>query len=101
MQSHSDPIPPQTPSTSEPATPNTAGSTDFEEENYPYSQLILPQLFEGEDLMLPGAFLKAKFEMELGDKDRFGDVSEGLNSFVFELTDPLFSLRTTCPVTAE
>ena len=71
------------------------------DESHPYSHLILPQLFEGEDLMLPGTFQKAKFEMELGDKNRYGDVAEGLNSFVFELSDPIFTLAGSQPVTPD
>lgn len=65
----------------------------MEPDNYPHSRTILPQLFEGEELMLPGAFQKSKFEMTLGFKERFGDVAEGYNSFVFEVADPVFSLR--------
>ena len=48
-----------------------------EDDDYPHSRTVLPQLFEGEDLMLPGSFQKSKFEITLGCKDRFGDVAEG------------------------
>ena len=41
-----------------------------------FAERVLPQIFDENDLMLPGDFRKEKYEVKIGDKTRDFDVAD-------------------------